>query len=57
MVGEHDHGTPPEMSRQMHENISGSEYVIIPNAAHIASIEQEVFFNEKILKFLLKTIK
>jgi len=57
MVGEHDHGTPPEMSRQMHENISGSEYVIIPDAAHIASIEQEVFFNEKILKFLLKTIK
>ena len=57
MVGEHDHGTPPEMSRQMHQNMAGSKFIVIPNAAHIASIEQEVFFNEKILKFLLKTIK
>jgi len=52
MVGEHDHGTPPEMSRQMHEQIAGSEWVVIPNAAHIASIEQASFFNAQILKFL-----
>ncbi len=52
MVGEHDHGTPPEMSRQMHQNIVGSEFIVIPNAAHIASIEQETFFNSEIYKFL-----
>ena len=54
MVGEHDHGTPPEMSRLMHQNIVGSEFVIIPDAAHIASIEQEAFFNAEIFKFLKK---
>jgi pimeloyl-ACP methyl ester carboxylesterase len=40
------------MSRQMHEQIAGSEWVVIPNAAHIASIEQASFFNAQILKFL-----
>jgi 3-oxoadipate enol-lactonase len=54
MVGEHDHGTPPEMSRLMHQNIAGSELIIIPDAAHIASIEQEAFFNAEIFKFLKK---
>jgi len=28
--------------------------VIIPDAAHIASIEQEAFFNAEIFKFLKK---
>ena len=54
MVGEHDHGTPPEMSRLMHEQMAGSEFVMIPNAGHIASIEQEALFNAEILKFLQK---
>jgi 3-oxoadipate enol-lactonase len=54
MVGEHDHGTPPEMSRQMHANIKHSEFLLIPNAAHIASIEQEALFNEVLLTFLAK---
>ncbi|MFM8865173.1 MAG: 3-oxoadipate enol-lactonase [Limnohabitans sp.] len=52
MVGEHDHGTPPEMSRLMHERMAGSEFVVIPDAGHIASIEQEALFNAAILKFL-----
>lgn len=56
LVGEHDHGTPPEMSRLMHQNIAGSEFVIIPDAAHIASIEQEAFFNAEILRFLKKVL-
>lgn len=52
MVGEHDHGTPPEMSRQMHAQLAGSELVVVPNAGHIANIEQEAFFNAQILSFL-----
>ena len=54
MVGEHDHGTPPEMSRQMHANMAQSEFLMIPNAAHIASIEQEAVFNSAMLTFLEK---
>lgn len=52
MVGEHDHGTPPAMSRQMHQNIKGSELFIIPNAGHISNIEQEHLFNRKMADFL-----
>ncbi|MEY3888322.1 MAG: hypothetical protein RL650_2414, partial [Pseudomonadota bacterium] len=42
------------MSRQMHANIAQSEFLLIPNAAHIASIEQEAVFNSVMLKFLKK---
>jgi 3-oxoadipate enol-lactonase len=54
MVGEHDHGTPPEMSRQMHANIKGSEFLLIKDAAHITSIEQEAVFNQAMMNFLKK---
>jgi 3-oxoadipate enol-lactonase len=57
LVGEHDHGTPPEMSKQMHMNIKGSELFIIPNAAHISNIEQEEVFNFNIQKFLSQHTK
>jgi len=56
LVGEHDHGTPPEMSFQMHKNIMGSELFIIPNAGHISNIEQEDIFNLQIGKFYQKTV-
>ena len=51
-VGEHDHGTPPEMAKLIHENLPGSELFIIPDAAHIASIEQKDVFNKMLSGFL-----
>lgn len=54
MVGDQDHGTPPEMARQIHENLSGSELLIIPSAAHISNIEQTAVFNKAMLGFLDK---
>ncbi len=52
MVGEHDHGTPPAMAKQIHENLPKSEFLLIESAAHIANIEQPEVFNRAILKFL-----
>lgn len=52
MVGEHDHGTPPEMARQIHANLPNSQFVLIKDAAHIASIEQSAFFNRTLVDFL-----
>ena len=52
MVGEHDHGTPPEMSRQIHAQLRGSELVMIPDAAHISNVEQTERFNAALLAFL-----
>jgi 3-oxoadipate enol-lactonase len=52
MVGEHDHGTPPEAARVIQQNLPGSELKIIPSAAHISNIEQTQVFNEAMLGFL-----
>jgi 3-oxoadipate enol-lactonase len=52
MVGEHDHGTPPEAARTIQQNLPGSELKIIPSAAHLSNIEQEQVFNEAMSGFL-----
>jgi 3-oxoadipate enol-lactonase len=54
IVGEHDHGTPPAMAKQIHDNLPKSEFVLIESAAHIANIEQPEVFNQAIQKFLQK---
>ena len=53
-VGDQDHGTPPEMAKLIHQHIAGSELFIIPDAAHIANIEQPVVFNKMLSGFLAK---
>ena len=52
MVGEHDHGTPPEAARAIHQNLKGSELKIIPSAAHLSNIEQTQVFNDAMMGFL-----
>jgi 3-oxoadipate enol-lactonase len=52
MVGEHDHGTPPEAARVIAQNLPGSELKIIPSAAHLSNVEQTQVFNEAMLGFL-----
>jgi 3-oxoadipate enol-lactonase len=52
VVGEQDPATPPAMSRQIQEAIDGAELVVIPDAAHIANIEQPAAFNAALLDFL-----
>lgn len=54
MVGDQDHGTPPEMARQIHQNLPGSELQIIASAAHISNIEQTAVFNKALLGFFGK---
>jgi 3-oxoadipate enol-lactonase len=52
MVGEHDHGTPPEAARAIHQSLKGSELKIIASAAHLSNIEQEQVFNDTMMGFL-----
>lgn len=52
MVGEHDHGTPPEAARVIQQNLPGSELKIIPSAAHLSNIEQAEAFNQNMIGFL-----
>ena len=52
MVGEEDHGTPPEMARAIHRNLPGSELQVIASAAHLSNVEQPGVFNQALLRFL-----
>jgi len=50
---ERDQSTPPELSRELHASIEGSELVIIADAAHLSNVEQPAAFNAALLRFLV----
>ena len=52
IVGENDGLTPPELSRNMHEHISGSKLVVIPEAGHLSNLEAPEAFNGALAEFL-----
>ena len=49
---ERDQSTPPELSRDLHASIEGSELVMIADAAHLANVEQAALFNAALVRFL-----
>ena len=57
MVGEQDHGTPPEAARAIQQNLPGSELKIIPSAAHLSNVEQSKVFNDAMMGFLERASK
>jgi 3-oxoadipate enol-lactonase len=52
IVGAEDKLTPPELSKNMHEKIKGSQFVVIPGSGHFSNIENPSAFNEALLNFL-----
>jgi len=38
-------------TRAIHENVPGSELVVIPSASHISNIEQPEAFNQALTRF------
>jgi pimeloyl-ACP methyl ester carboxylesterase len=52
VVGEQDTITPPALSEQMHKAISGSEYIVVPGAGHLANLEQPDAFNRALARFI-----
>lgn len=57
IVGEQDHGTPPEAARMIQSNIKGAELVIIPSAAHLSNVEQAQAFNAALTAFYDRVAK
>ena len=49
IAAEQDQSTPPELSREIARRIPGAEVVVIPDAAHIANIEQSEIVTNLIL--------
>ena len=52
MVGELDRVTPPALSEEIRDRISGAQLVRIPEAGHISNMERPAAFNRELLEFL-----
>lgn len=52
LVGEEDAITPPAEAQQMHAAIPGASYVQIPQAGHMANMENPEAFNSAVAGFL-----
>jgi 3-oxoadipate enol-lactonase len=55
VASERDQSTPPELARDLHASIDGSELVMIPDAAHLSNVEQPAAFNAALVRFLAAT--
>jgi 3-oxoadipate enol-lactonase len=52
IVGEQDPGTPVAMAKEIHDNAPGSKLVVLPQAAHLANLEQPAAFTGALQNFL-----
>jgi len=52
IVGARDVGTPVSMAQAIHDNLSGSQLVVIENAAHFPNVEQPDAYTRALLTFL-----
>ncbi|MEA2145628.1 MAG: hypothetical protein QOG59_1215 [Solirubrobacteraceae bacterium] len=52
VVGEHDRTTTPRAARVLHEGITGSELVLIPDAGHLSFVEQTDVYLDAVRRFL-----
>lgn len=52
LVGEEDELTPPEEARAMEREVRGGELVTLPEAGHLASLENPEAFNDALSGFL-----
>ena len=52
IVGEQDPGTPVVMAKEIHDNAPGSKLVVLPQAAHLANLEQPEGFTRALADFL-----
>jgi 3-oxoadipate enol-lactonase len=52
IVGEDDPATPPAKAAEIHARIPGSQLEVLPDAAHLLNIEQDVVFDAALMSLL-----
>jgi 3-oxoadipate enol-lactonase len=52
IVGEEDPGTPVAAARTIHDQIRGSQLVVLKSASHLSNMEQPEAFNQAVTSFL-----
>src|SRR3569833_2302159 len=54
LVGDADVATPPELSREIAAGIAGAKLVVVPNCAHLSTLEQPEAVNAALIDWLAK---
>jgi pimeloyl-ACP methyl ester carboxylesterase len=54
LVGDADVATPPDLSREMAAGIPGAKLVVVPNCAHLSTLEQPEAVNAALAEWLTK---
>ncbi|MFN8579587.1 MAG: 3-oxoadipate enol-lactonase [Gemmatimonadaceae bacterium] len=57
IASELDVSTPPSLSHELHKAIAGSSLVVIPQTAHLSSVESPGAFNAALTAFLPSTLR
>jgi len=52
LVGDADIATPPELNKEMADGIAGARYVVVPNCAHLSTLEQPEAMNAALAEWL-----
>lgn len=52
VVGADDALSPPDVARDMHERVKGSELAVLPHAGHLSNLEAAEEFNAAVARFL-----
>jgi 3-oxoadipate enol-lactonase len=52
LCGKEDKVTPPEKAEFLKNNISGAQFFVINDAAHLSNLEQPEIFNSHLTQFL-----
>ena len=52
IVGDKDPATPPEMAEEIRSRIPGARLEVVPDAAHLLNIEQDVVFDAALTSLL-----
>jgi 3-oxoadipate enol-lactonase len=56
IVGDQDQATPPSAAQAIVDHWPGARLVVLPDAAHLANIEQAAAFNAAVLDFLAEPL-
>jgi len=57
VCGEDDKLSPPASMKELANKIKGSEYILVPNAAHMSPVENPNLVNKVIIDFIQKNLK
>ena len=52
LVGDHDKPSPPDIAKEMHQQMPASRFAVLPNAGHLTNLEVPDAFNQALGDFL-----